>query len=49
MTQLSNFKDHRPLRSDPPEGDRLQDGPDQVALCGGGFQAHEGGTGFGVI
>lgn len=43
------FKLEKPLQDDSPEGDRLQNGTDQVALRGGRFQAHKGGAGFGVI
>lgn len=35
--------------NDSPEADGLQDGTDQVALGGGGFQAHEGGAGFWIV
>lgn len=42
----SNWKN---LKDDSPEGNRLQNGTDQVALRGGRFQAHEGGTGSGVV
>lgn len=37
------------LQQDLPEGDRLQNGADQVIFRGGGFKAHEGRTSFGVI
>lgn len=37
------------FQSNLPEGDRLQNGTNQMALSGGRFEAHEGRTGFGII
>lgn len=34
---------------DSPEGDRLQNGPDQMALGGRRFEAHQGSARFGII
>lgn len=37
------------LQNNSPEGDRLQNGTDQMTFGGGGFEAHEGSTSFRVI
>lgn len=46
---IKNFKQRRLLQNDSPEGDRLQNGTNQVTFSGGRFETHEGSTGFGII
>lgn len=46
---LNRSKHRCSLQNYSPEGDRLQNGTDQVTFSGGGFEAHEGSTSFGII
>lgn len=44
-----SFAQHRLIQLLVSEGDGLQNGTDQMAFGGGRFEAHEGGTGFGIV